>query len=141
MCRSVILSLLLCTSVAAHEMTPTYPKWNPSYIEGVHKTTMEMFNTRTDVQYYEIGVFDEEWKPIHFVTDYKILKLDYLNHVKFDVYISSKNKDKAEYICSLSKLKAITLTRLWYHQKYVRGLSEVVKVLSTSALYTSYSRQ
>lgn len=105
MCRSVILSLLLCTSVAAHEMTPTYPKWNPSYIEGVHKTTMEMFNTRTDVQYYEIGVFDEEWKPIHFVTDYKILKLDYLNHVKFDVYISSKNKDKAEYICSLSKLK------------------------------------
>jgi len=105
MYRSVILSLLLCTSVAAHEMTPTYPKWKTSYIDGIHKTTMEMFNTRADVKYYEIGIFDEEWKPIPFVTDYKILKLDYLSNVKFDVYISSKNKNKAEYICSLSKLR------------------------------------
>ena len=105
MCRAVILFLLLCTSVAAHEMTPTYPKWNVSYIEGIHKTTMEMFNTRTDVKYYEIGVFDEEWKPIPFVTDYKIMKVDYLESVKFDVYINSSNKNKAEYICSLSKLR------------------------------------
>ena len=63
MYRSVILSLLLCTSVAAHEMTPTYPKWKTSYIDGIHKATMEMFNTRADVKYYEIGIFDEEWKP------------------------------------------------------------------------------
>ena len=107
MCRSVILWVLLCTSVAAHEMTPTYPKWSVTQLEGVQKTTMSMFNKREDVQYYEIGVFDKEWNPIPFVTDYKILKLDYLSHVKFDVYIGSKNVDRAEYICSKSKLKGI----------------------------------
>ena len=111
MCRSVILWVLLCTSVAAHEMTPTYPKWSVTQIEGVHKTTMAMFNKREDVKYYEIGVFDREWKPIPFVTDYKILKLDYLSHVKFDVYISSKNLDRAEYICSLSKLRGSKKTK------------------------------
>jgi len=105
MCRSVILWVLLCSSVAAHEMTPTYPKWQTSMIDGVHKTTMEMFNKRQDVKWYEIGVFDKQWKAIPFVTSYKVIQLDYLNHVKFDVYITSNNKDKAEYICSLSKLR------------------------------------
>jgi len=92
-------------------MTPTYPKWFVTQIEGVHKTTMSMFNKREDVKYYEIGVFDKEWKPIPFVTDYKILKLDYLSHVKFDVYIGSNNVDKAEYICSLSKLRGSKETK------------------------------
>jgi len=105
MCRSVILWALLCTSVAAHEMTPTYPKWQTSYISGVHKTTMRLFNKREYVEFYEVGVFTEEWKPISFVTDYKIMKVDYLKSVKFDVYINSSNRDKAEYICSLSKLR------------------------------------
>ena len=52
---------------------------------------MEMFNRRKDVEYYEIGVFDEEWKPVPFVTSYKILKLNYLSHVKFDVYMNAKH--------------------------------------------------
>ena len=105
MYRSIILSLLLCSNALAHEMTPTYPKWGSSYIEGIKKTTMEMFNRRKDVEYYEIGVFDEEWKPVPFVTSYKILKLNYLSHVKFDVYMNSKHAPKAEYICSTSKLR------------------------------------
>ena len=66
---------------------------------------MSMFNRRKDVRFYEIGVFDEEWKPIPFVTSYKILKLEYLNHIEFEVYIREKNVKNAEYICSLSKLK------------------------------------
>ena len=103
--RSSVILLLLCSNVLAHEMTPTYPKWGVSHIEGISKTTMEMFNKRKDVKWYEIGVFDEEWKAIPFVTSYKVIQLDYLNHVKFDVYITSNNKDKAEYICSLSKLR------------------------------------
>jgi|TARA_R110000765_G_scaffold217846_1_gene322459 hypothetical protein len=86
-------------------MTPTYPKWGVSHIAGISKTTMEMFNKRADVKWYEIGVFDEDWKPIPFVTSYKVIELDYLRSVKFDVYITSENKDKAEYICSLSKLR------------------------------------
>ena len=86
-------------------MTPTYPKWGVSHIEGISKTTMEMFNKRKDVKWYEIGVFNKEWEALPFVTSYKILELDYLKHVKFDIYITSENKDKAEYICSLSKLR------------------------------------
>ena len=105
MCRSVILWVLLCSSVAAHEMTPTYPKWEVSLIDSVHKTTMRIFNKRQDVKWYEIGVFDKKWKPIPFVTSYKILQVKYLTQVNFDVYINSSNKDNAEYICSLSKLR------------------------------------
>lgn len=105
MCRSVILCLLLCGNVVAHEMTPTYPKWKMSEIEGIKKTTMEMFNKRADVQWYQIGIFDKEWESIPFVTRYKILNIDYLSHVKFDVYINESNSKKAEYICSTSKLR------------------------------------
>lgn len=66
---------------------------------------MSMFNRRKDVRFYEIGVFDKQWKPIPFVTSYKILKLEYLNHIEFEVYIREENVKSAEYICSLSKLK------------------------------------
>ena len=102
---SVILLVLLCSNAVAHEMTPTYPKWSTSQIEGIKKTTMAMFNRRKDVRFYEIGVFDKDWKSIPFVTSYKILKLEYLNHIEFDVYIRKEDAKKAEYVCSLSKLK------------------------------------
>ena len=85
-------------------MTPTYPKWEVSYIEGVQKTKMKMVNQREDVEWYEIGVFDEEWKPIPFVTKYKILNIKYLSHKKFDVYINAKDSERTEYLCSTSKL-------------------------------------
>ena len=105
MYRPVILWLLLCSSVAAHDMTPTYPKWKMSFIPSAKMTTMQMFNKRKDVQWYEIGVFDEEWNLLPFVTRYKILRVKYLSRVKFDVYISDEYLDNAEYICSTSKLR------------------------------------
>jgi hypothetical protein len=104
MCRSIILCLLLCSNVVAHEMTPTYPKWEVSYIEGVKITTMKMFNKREDVSWYEIDIFDKEWKPISFATKSKILKIGYLGHTKFDVYINAGDVKRTEYICSTSKL-------------------------------------
>ena len=105
MYRPVILWLLLCGSVAAHDMTPTYPKWKMSFIPSAQMTTMQVFNKRSDVQWYQIGVFDKEWQPIPFVTRYKILNIKYLQRVKFDVYINSENVKFAEYICSTSKLR------------------------------------
>ena len=105
MYRPVILWLLLCGSVAAHDMTPTYPEWEMSFIPSAKMTTMQMFNKRQDVQWYQIGVFDEEWNQLPFVTRYKILRVKYLSRVKFDVYISDEYSDKAEYICSTSKLR------------------------------------
>ena len=112
MYRSVGLALLLCSSLAfSHEMTPTYPEWQVSYSGGIKKTTMRLWNSREDVQYYEIGVFDDEWKPIPFVTSYKIMKVDYLSQVKFDVYIRENNIKDARYICSLSKLRSDNVSK------------------------------
>ena len=96
---------MLCGSVAAHDMTPTYPKWKMSFIPTAKMTTMKVFNKRADVQWYQIGVFDKEFKPIPFVTRYKILKIKYLSHVKFDIYINDNNVKRAEYVCTTSKLR------------------------------------
>ena len=105
MYRSVILWVLLCSSVAAHDMTPTYPKWKMSFIPSAKMTTMQVFNKRSDVQWYEIGVFDKEWKPIPFVTRYKIINIKYLKRVEFDVYVNEANVKQTEYICTTSKLR------------------------------------
>ena len=105
MYRSVILWLLLCGSVAAHDMTPTYPEWKMSFIPSANMTTMQIFNKRADVEWYQIGVFDKEWNSIPFVTRYKILNIKHLQRVKFDVYVNKTNADLAEYICSTSKLR------------------------------------
>ena len=105
MYRPVILWLLLCGSVAAHDMTPTYPKWKMSFIPSAKMTTMQVFNKRSDVEWYQIGVFDKDWKPIPFVTRYKIINIKYLHRVRFDVYVNDKNAKVVEYICSTSKLR------------------------------------
>ena len=105
MYRPVILWLLLCGSVAAHDMTPTYPKWKMSFIPSAKMTTMQVFNKRSDVQWYQIGVFDKDWNSIPFVTRYKIIRIKYLSRVKFDVYVSDEDAKQAEYICSTSKLR------------------------------------
>lgn len=101
----MILMLVIGVGAQAHEMTPTYPKLKPSHLQGVWTTTMEMFNKRKDVEYYEIGVFTEDWKTIPFVSSYKVVHLEYLGHLSFDIYIRAKDKDRATYICSRSKLR------------------------------------
>ena len=62
------LALFFCSVVSAHEMTPAYPVFQPSHIDGVSKVNMEMFNRRADVEYYELGVFDKSWGSIPFVS-------------------------------------------------------------------------
>jgi len=106
----IMMLALLPLTLSAHEMTPTYPKLEPSHVEGVLKTTMEMLNKRKDVEYYEVGVFDKDWKNVPFVTSYSISKqniieLKYLSRVRLDIYIREKDKDRALYICSKSKIK------------------------------------
>ncbi len=103
---AVILCLLLSGAVLSHEMTPTYPTWERTAMDGIQKTTMNLWNSRQDVGYYEVGVFDKDFKPIPFVTLYSILKVEYLSHVQFDVYITENNIKRAIYLCSLSKLRS-----------------------------------
>ena len=87
-------------------MRPTYPSWQISHIPDVKVVRMELFNKRADVEWYEIGVFDVNFKPLPFVSRYSVMKIPYLTQVKFDVYVTEANSIGAEYICSISKLQA-----------------------------------
>ena len=107
MYRAIIATFFvaIATSVVAHDMTPTYPEWSVSHIQGVVKTSMEIFNKRKDVEYYEITVTDKKGEPVPFVSAYGIAYVKYLQRVKFDIYINSDDVPRAQYICSRSKLK------------------------------------
>ena len=113
MLRYVLLMLMWVASspVYAHEMVPTYPKLEPSYMEGLYKTSLTVFNKRPEIEYYEIGVFTEEWEPIRVVSSYKVYKVPYLSTVTFDIYIQDINKDRVTYICSVSKLRKSVVNR------------------------------
>ena len=104
--KRLLLTLLLMSGLAhAHEQVPTYPKWEQGIYSGVLTTTIEIFNKRSDVEYYEIGVFDKEWNPVYFVADYKVVRLKYLTGTSVDIYISKESRDRVEYVCSRSKIR------------------------------------
>lgn len=128
MLRYVLVMLLLFGhSVSAHEMVPTYPKLEPAYVDGLYKTTMTMFNKRPEVEYYEIGIFTKDWKPIKFVSNYKVYKIPYLSTVSFDIYVRSEDRYRVTYICSVSKLRKSTAPRTAVSSKIcskVKRLSE-----------------
>lgn len=107
----LLASFWYASKAEAHEMVPTYPKLKQSYMEGLYTTTMTMFNKRPEVEYYEIGVYDDNWEPVKFVSNYKIWKVPYLSTVSFDVYIRADDKYKVRYICSKSKLRKSNMTR------------------------------
>lgn len=102
---AIIVSLTFYASQSfAHEMIPTYPEMRPSIYDGLYSIKLNIFNRRNDVFYYEIGVFDEDWKPLPFGTKEKIIKLDYLNKKDLEIYIREAEKNKVTYICTTSKL-------------------------------------
>ena len=86
-------------------MTPTYPTFVASFMDGISVTTLSIFNKRKDVSYYEIGVFTKEWEPVPFVSQYKIIPMEYLDTVFFDVYVSNLSLNSVEFICSVSQLQ------------------------------------
>jgi len=102
----LLLALLPFGSAAAHEMTPTYPTFTESFMVGISVTTLNIFNKRTDVSYYEIGVFTDEWEPVPFVSQYTIIPMKYLDTLSFDVYVSNLSLSSVEYICSVSQIQA-----------------------------------
>ena len=95
--------ILFFNSAAAHELTPTYPKIEPAYVDGVSVIKMKMWNRRSDASYYEVNVFDDDWKSVPFATPDKIIKLGYLEHKSFELYIRDADCDKVTYICTTSK--------------------------------------
>lgn len=105
MYRALILSFLLLSGYAsAHQFTPTYPKMKQSHTMGVLTTQMMLFNSRKDISYYSVGVYDADWNPVDFATSEKLFKVDYLSRKFIDIYIRANDKSRAVYICSRSKI-------------------------------------
>lgn len=102
-----LIFIILCySSVAdAHEWTPTYFQWRPSYVEGISTTTMKLRNARKGVVYYELSVLDSEMNPIRFAASSRILYVPYLRRASVDIYVPTKKVDQAVYICSRSKIR------------------------------------
>ena len=101
---SIILFLIgLSGYISAHQFTPTYPELSLSYVKGVYKADMLLFNNRQDISYYSIGVYDKDWKPVKFATENRIVKMQHLERKNITVYIREEDKEKALYICSKSK--------------------------------------
>jgi hypothetical protein len=95
--------ILFANSAAAHELTPTYPEIEPSYVEGVSVIKMKMWNRRSDASYYEINVYDDKWKSVPFAAPEKVIKLGYLEHKSFELYVRDDDIDGVTYICTTSK--------------------------------------
>lgn len=103
MIRIILAAMLLSSNVAAHELTPTYFNFKPSYIEGVSTTTVELWNRRDDAEYYEIYVTDENWGRIPFATRDRIIRLPHLSREKINIYVKQEDIARVEFICSSSK--------------------------------------
>ena len=100
----MLFVMTLSGAAACHQWTPTYPTLKNSYVSGILSTRMELFNARSDVSYYQIGVFDADFNEVPFATAEKIIKIEHLGRRKIDVYIKKQDQRKAVYICSKSKL-------------------------------------
>lgn len=98
--------ILSATSVAAHELTPTYPKLLPSIVDGLLSAKLNMFNARKDVDYYEVGVFTEDMVPIPFATVNQVIKVPTGTSYNFEIFIRKKDKNAAVYVCTISKLRS-----------------------------------
>jgi hypothetical protein len=107
----VIVLAMFCGPALGHEMSPTYVEFKPSYIQNVLETNIEIFNKREDVDYYQVEVYDKDWKPVVFVTNTKIVNIKYLEKKSIDVYIKESDKDGVVYVCSLSRFIKDNVTK------------------------------
>ena len=105
-----LMSMILVSPVSAHQWTPTYPKLKPSFMPDVYSSTLLLFNARSDVEYFEIKVYDKDFNPIKFGTKARIIRVKPKEKMTVDVYIRKEDKDKAVYVCSKSKHVAEDVT-------------------------------
>ena len=101
--KTITAALLISSSAAAHEMTPTYVEFKPSYVDGIYVTTVNLWNRRNDVEYYEISVLDEMWKRIPFASRDRIVKISHLKKQKIEIYIKQEDLRNVEFVCTSSK--------------------------------------
>lgn len=91
--------------VSAHQFTPTYPRFETSFVQGVQQAKMELFNKRQEVWFYELDVFDKDWNKVPFASSQgKIVRIEYLETKIVDVYVKTQDVSKVVYICTESRL-------------------------------------
>ena len=104
-----LLLLFVSGSAMAHELTPTYPQLQPSYMNDVLEAKLKMWNARVDVEYYKIEVTDENWNDVPFITNEKLLQLDYMERAEVEIFLPEDTS--ATYICTRSMLEKSTKKR------------------------------
>lgn len=105
--RILLLSLLVLSGYAsAHEWTPTYPKLRMSHIQNVWVTEMKLFNGRSDIEYFDVRVFDKDMNKVPSAVIGNPVNVKYQSIEYIDVFIKNKDKNRAVYICSQSKALA-----------------------------------
>ena len=109
--RLILLFLLWSFSTSAHEMTPAYPEVKPSHVSGVVKVEMSIFNSREEIEWYQIELFDLNWTNIPFASSYRIINIGYKERKSFDVYIRKSDMDEAVYLCTTSKVRKTSKSR------------------------------
>tara|TARA_Y100000385_G_scaffold258153_1_gene285934 strand:+ start:228 stop:554 length:327 start_codon:yes stop_codon:yes gene_type:complete len=92
-------------------MTPAYPVVKPSHVDGVVKVEMSLFNSREEIEWYQIELFDLNWTNIPFSTTYRIMNIKYKERKSFDVYIRKVDMDEAVYLCTTSKVRKTSRSR------------------------------
>lgn len=100
----MFLLILLSGQVSAHQWTPTYPDLTPSYVDGVYKVTMTLYNARRDIEWFEISVYDDDWETVPFATVDRVVNVKHLSRKKIDIHIRAKDRNRVRYICSRSKI-------------------------------------
>ena len=109
--RLIVLFLLWSFSTSAHEMTPAYPVVKPSHVAGVVKVEMSLFNSREEIEWYQIELFDLNWTNIPFASSYRIINVGYKERKSFEVYIRKVDMDEAVYLCTTSKVRKTSKSR------------------------------
>ena len=109
--RLILLFLLWSFSTSAHEMTPAYPEVKPSHVSGVVKVEMSIFNSREEIEWYQIELFDLNWTNIPFASSYRIINIGYKERKSFEVYIRKADMDEAVYLCTTSKVRKTSKSR------------------------------
>lgn len=99
-----ILLIGIAGHVNAHQFLPTYPTFDLSFIEGVVQTKMQLFNKRSEIEFYELSVYDADWKALPFASESKIIKIQYLQTKDILIYIKKEDLKRVKYICSESKI-------------------------------------
>jgi len=65
---------------------------------------MELFNGRKNIRYYSVGVFDKDWKAVKYVSSPSLIRVSHLDRKEVEIYIHKRDKSKAYYVCSKSKI-------------------------------------